>query len=257
MVLNSISKSGGTRSHYSRLPVDTADAAPMPAGYRQGYPSAIRRRSDGFGCPRHLPGCRPPVRRAMGSLPGRGLPRRGCSDGAGRCQDGRRGGGGRSPRRSEVSAVLVAVRSIRVAARKAGKRRIPGGPPKNLVVCSRRAGSRTGSMRSITASIRLKIAVFAPMPSASDRTATAAKAGLRRSVRTAYRRSWNRSPIQRTPRAPLRLFRLNAGGDVIPDLLFQMEADLRVDLRMQARLRAVSPGQHIIYPAVFASAHDT
>ena len=40
-------------------------------------------------------------------------------------------------------------------------------------------------IRSISASIRLKIAVFAPMPSANDRMATAVNTGLRRIPRTA------------------------------------------------------------------------
>jgi hypothetical protein len=41
----------------------------------------------------------------------------------------------------------------------------------------------------MTASIRPKIAVFAPIPSASVQTATVAKPGLRESDRNAYRRS--------------------------------------------------------------------
>jgi hypothetical protein len=44
----------------------------------------------------------------------------------------------------------------------------------------------------------LKIAVFAPMPTASEPMAMAANAGLRRSERTPYRmslpRSWNQRP---------------------------------------------------------------
>ena len=46
------------------------------------------------------------------------------------------------------------------------------------------SGARTGSDRSIAASISVKIAVFAPMPSASDSTAMAVNPGLRRSMRT-------------------------------------------------------------------------
>src|SRR6266516_719535 len=40
------------------------------------------------------------------------------------------------------------------------------------------------------------MAVFAPMPSASVRTATAVKAGLLARVRTAERRSWSRASIR-------------------------------------------------------------
>ena len=45
------------------------------------------------------------------------------------------------------------------------------------------SGSEKGSGRSISASIALKIAVFAPMPSASVSTATTVKPGLFRSER--------------------------------------------------------------------------
>ena len=48
----------------------------------------------------------------------------------------------------------------------------------------------TGKERSSSASIKVKIAVFAPMPSDSASRATAAKLGLFRSVRSAYRTSW-------------------------------------------------------------------
>ena len=44
-------------------------------------------------------------------------------------------------------------------------------------------GFWTGSILSSTASIRLKIAVFAPMPSASDSTATAVKLVFFASIR--------------------------------------------------------------------------
>ena len=47
----------------------------------------------------------------------------------------------------------------------------------------------TGSLRSRIWSISVKIAVLAPMPSASDRMATVANSGLRRSPRSARRRS--------------------------------------------------------------------
>src|SRR5690606_17621647 len=51
------------------------------------------------------------------------------------------------------------------------------------------SGSGTGSERSITASMRLKMAVLAPMPSANDSTATVVKPGLRSSPRKAWRRA--------------------------------------------------------------------
>src|SRR6516162_1534570 len=51
------------------------------------------------------------------------------------------------------------------------------------------SGARTGSLRRRIWSISVKIAVFAPMPSASDRIATMEKRGLRRSPRTANRMS--------------------------------------------------------------------
>ncbi len=46
-----------------------------------------------------------------------------------------------------------------------------------------------GSCRSMSWSIRVKIAVFAPMPSARERIATVAKRGLRRMARRENRRS--------------------------------------------------------------------
>jgi hypothetical protein len=48
-----------------------------------------------------------------------------------------------------------------------------------------RPGSSTGSVRSTSALTRLKMALFAPMPSASDSTATAVKPGFLLSVRAA------------------------------------------------------------------------
>ena len=52
-----------------------------------------------------------------------------------------------------------------------------------------RSGSGYASGRSITPLTTLKIAVIAPTPSAMVRTATAVNAGLRRSARSAKRRS--------------------------------------------------------------------
>ena len=47
------------------------------------------------------------------------------------------------------------------------------------------SGSETGSERTMTASIKVKIAVLAPIPSASAATMTAVNPALRRSVRNA------------------------------------------------------------------------
>src|SRR5689334_19104830 len=77
----------------------------------------------------------------------------------------------------------------------APKRRLLGQSPEDIYPLIRGAfralhrnmtssdGFSTGSDRSITASIRLKIAVFAPIPSTSVSTATAAKPGELRSMR--------------------------------------------------------------------------
>ena len=54
---------------------------------------------------------------------------------------------------------------------------------------------RTGRLSSNTASIRLKMAVLAPMPSASVSTATAVKARFVPNMRTPYRKSWSSVPI--------------------------------------------------------------
>jgi hypothetical protein len=54
-----------------------------------------------------------------------------------------------------------------------------------MVTCTSSSGRSTGSERSITASTRPKMAVFAPIPSPSDSTATSAKPGFVRSERSA------------------------------------------------------------------------
>src|SRR5262245_53133460 len=56
----------------------------------------------------------------------------------------------------------------------------------SITSCS---GAATGSLRNRIWSISVKMAVLAPMPRASERIATAAKSGLRRSPRIARRRS--------------------------------------------------------------------
>ena len=48
------------------------------------------------------------------------------------------------------------------------------------------SGAATGSVRNSTAFMRLKIAVLAPMPSASVAMAAQANPGVRRDERTAY-----------------------------------------------------------------------
>src|SRR4051794_13688055 len=54
---------------------------------------------------------------------------------------------------------------------------------------TRRCGSWTGSVRRTTLLTSVNIAVLAPMPSASDSTATAVTAGVAARARTARRRS--------------------------------------------------------------------
>src|SRR4051812_45575712 len=62
---------------------------------------------------------------------------------------------------------------------------------------TRRSGDGTGSVRSNKASTMLNIAVFAPMPSASDTTAAAETIGEARSARTACRKSCMAPPATR------------------------------------------------------------
>ena len=59
---------------------------------------------------------------------------------------------------------------------------LPPGRVKDMVIS--RSGSLTGSSRNTMASKSEKIALVAPMPSASDATVNRANAGLRRSSRT-------------------------------------------------------------------------
>src|ERR1041384_4204857 len=60
---------------------------------------------------------------------------------------------------------------------------------------TRRSGSRNGSGRNSTVSTTLKIAALAPMPRPMVNTATAAKPGFLRRVRTLKRRSRKKVPI--------------------------------------------------------------
>jgi hypothetical protein len=70
-----------------------------------------------------------------------------------------------------------------------------------------RSGLRYGSGRSSTASVTLKIAVLAPMPSAMVATAVSANAGLLRNVRHANERSLANMlvslPVQRPANRPM------------------------------------------------------
>ncbi len=61
------------------------------------------------------------------------------------------------------------------------------GPVDQIITnCS---GALTGSSRSNNWSRSVKIAVLAPIPNASESTATVVNKGLRRRLRSAYRRS--------------------------------------------------------------------
>ena len=62
-----------------------------------------------------------------------------------------------------------------------------------------RPGALYGNGRRMEASTTLKIAVLAPMPSAKVRIATAVNAGLLRSMRKAWRRSWGKRAICALP----------------------------------------------------------
>src|SRR5947208_881213 len=70
-----------------------------------------------------------------------------------------------------------------------------------------RPGSFTGKSRSINWSIKVKIAVLAPMPSARERIATAANRGLRRIARRANRKSRTRLVITLIRRSPVPVSR--------------------------------------------------
>ena len=60
---------------------------------------------------------------------------------------------------------------------------------------TRRLGSATGKVRSNRLLTSEKIAVFAPMPSASDSAATIETTGVARRERTAKRMSCMRDPV--------------------------------------------------------------
>src|ERR1019366_125981 len=69
-----------------------------------------------------------------------------------------------------------------------GPRLLPMWGPVDQIMTSC-SGRATGRRRSINWSIRVKMAVLAPMPRASEATATSVKSGLRRRLRSANRRS--------------------------------------------------------------------
>src|SRR6185437_11589581 len=87
-------------------------------------------------------------------------------------------------------------------------------PIANLPVrCTSRLGESKGRGRSSTASITLKIAVFAPMPRARVSTATAVKPADLASIRMPYFRSFQSAPISS------------------PNFLFVTQRSQRIDVR--------------------------
>ena len=75
-----------------------------------------------------------------------------------------------------------------------GPRLLPMCGPVDQIMTSC-SGCATGSRRSINWSISVKMAVLAPMPSASEDTATRVNSGLRRKLRSAKRRSNRNLPM--------------------------------------------------------------
>src|SRR5271168_4915847 len=82
-----------------------------------------------------------------------------------------------------------------------------------------RDGSSTGSGFRNTASVRVKMAVLAPMPSASDSTATNVNPGLRASVRKPYFRSCRSWSIS-VSRRMIALFAPGGSVERQPDVIF-------------------------------------
>jgi hypothetical protein len=78
---------------------------------------------------------------------------------------------------------------------------LPGrAPPPFQVNRTSSCALRTGKLRSITAFTSWKSATFAPMPSASERSAARVNTGLLRSERRPYRRSQSRVSSPRESR---------------------------------------------------------
>src|SRR5262245_16643710 len=119
---------------------------------------------------------------------------------------------------------------------------------------ARRAGSATGSARRIRLFTSEKIAVLAPMPSASESTATIETIGVARRARTARRKSLIAlsslfqgrtstlpAAIRQSERADSRGVARRALPDVIADV-----PDRAVVGRIDGRLRVVFPAHHVL-----------
>ena len=94
------------------------------------------------------------------------------------------------------------------------------GPPPLWVRSVRLSGSRTGTVRHISAFSRLKIAVFAPIPSASDKVTAAVKPRFFDSTRPAYRISLIRLTSFRCCVAQRLEENLNCRGDGVNRQIF-------------------------------------
>ena len=89
-------------------------------------------------------------------------------------------------RADENAAIDVVVRRLSRSCSNSGNGTHIGRPDSlRRDTITRLSGSGIGSGRSMTALITEKIAALAPMPSASERMATAANVGLRRRIRKA------------------------------------------------------------------------
>ena len=75
-------------------------------------------------------------------------------------------------------------------------------PAADQLATTNRSGSGTGNFSSNAALTSVKMAVLAPMASASDRTATAVNARSRARMRAPYTRSRQRLSIQGKARRP-------------------------------------------------------
>ena len=82
--------------------------------------------------------------------------------------------------------------------------RVVGRRPGVILISTSRSASGYGSGLKSTAFMKLNISVLAPMPSASETTATAVKPGLPPSFRIASRRSRPRTSTKAIAGAPFR-----------------------------------------------------
>ena len=115
----------------------------------------------------------------------------------------------------EDVVALAVVLEHRVRDRRSIPRLLPECEPRLATITSE-SGSRTGSRRSSTWSNSVKMAVLAPIPSASEITAIAVKPGERRSERRANRRS----RVMRVPATawrPVALGSTTEDGGEVPD----------------------------------------